>query len=110
MVAAGGVKNGKHVAPIISRRNWTTELDLVGHTNSIVCCVRIRFAFLHHKDFLTLFLQRFNPVMFVEKGHPLVCCALGGQDHLVSIWVTTRPRAILVVDNLFSTSVLDLAW
>jgi WD40 repeat protein len=55
-------------------------------------------------------MQRFNPTVFVEDRAPFLCCALGGQDHLVSIWATKTPRAIVVLQNMFEQTVNDLAW
>ena len=41
---------------------------------------------------------------------PYCCCAVGGQDCLLSIWLTSRPKPLVVVKDIFEQDVLDLAW
>jgi len=48
--------------------------------------------------------------MSFRKKDPLFCCALGGQDNIVSLWVTNKPMALIVIRNQFTNSILDLAW
>jgi protein HIRA/HIR1 len=37
-------------------------------------------------------------------------CALGGQDCVVSVWLTCKAKAACVVHGLFTEDVLDLSW
>lgn len=37
-------------------------------------------------------------------------CALGSRDNGVSVWLTGFLRPVVVMENLFSGPVLDLAW
>jgi len=88
-----------HVAPIIRRSDWSCDREFVGHDQPVV-------------------VARWNPCVFrapKENGQnindsPYLCCALGGQDRTVSIWMTNRTRAVCVVKNLFVQSVLDISW
>ena len=38
------------------------------------------------------------------------CCALGGQDCTLSLWLTSSPKPLVVVRKIFEQDVLDLAW
>jgi protein HIRA/HIR1 len=37
-------------------------------------------------------------------------CAVGSQDHSISVWVTRNARPLFVCQKPFDHSVLDLAW
>ena len=90
---------------------WVEACDFVGHTDPVVCA-------------------GFNPRTFRRRaaapsadgagaaagggeagaGRMYSCVALGGQDCTLSIWLTTLPRPLLVVRQIFEQDVLDLSW
>lgn len=43
-------------------------------------------------------------------GQRSAVCAVGSQDHAISIWWTAMDKSIAQVQNIFEHSVLDLAW
>ena len=45
LATSGGLKNAKHVAPIIQRNDWTADKDFVGHVAPIVSAVRFLPSF-----------------------------------------------------------------
>ena len=92
---------------------WAQECDFVGHSDPVVCAA-------------------FNPRTFrraapaasaanggagngaastgAEGGRVYSCCALGGQDCTLSLWLTSSPKPLVVVRKIFEQDVLDLSW
>ena len=72
---------------------WAEECDFVGHNAPVGVCA-------------------FNQAIFRrdDKPDPYCCCAVGGQDCLISVWLTSRPKPLVVVKDIFEQDVLDLAW
>lgn len=91
LVTANGMKKHKHIAPIIHRANWQSNLEYVGHKGAVIAA-------------------KFNPIIFVTHDTPFYICALASQDTLISIWSSNRFRPILVIENLFSKAPVDLSW
>lgn len=82
--------SGGGVCMAISR-NWDSNVTrLVGHESSIE-------------------VLKFHPKIFKDgKEHAIV--AMGTQDGSLSVWNTSNPRAMVVVNQLFNHSVLDACW
>lgn len=105
LVSAQAMNNCGSVAKIIDRQDWTFARDFVGHRKAIPCA-------------------RFNPNIFKKKADaqpnsnektnnkfkPQCICALGSRDRSISIWSTARPRPLVVIDDVFGNSVVDLSW
>lgn len=105
LVSAQAMNNCGSVAKIIDRQDWTFARDFVGHRKAIPCA-------------------RFNPNIFKRKADiqqnsnektnikfkPQCICALGSRDRSISIWSTARPRPLVVIDDVFGNSVVDLSW
>ena len=99
LVATAAYKEPQYVAPLISRESWAVNAAFVGHTKPVVAA-------------------RFNRAMFRAVGGSddgdaaasYCCCAFGGQDTAVTVWVTHLPRPLAVISNLFEDTVTDLAW
>lgn len=93
IVSAHSLNNDGPTAHIIERNSWKTGMDFVGHRKSIE-------------------VVSFNPHLFTvpscDSNHG--CIAIGSRDRSISVWLTTRKRPLVVVHELFSNSVLDLAW
>lgn len=78
---------------------WEQECDFVGHNSPVVCC-----------SFSPSTYSR-KPTSSGSRGETAYfCCALGGQDCHVSVWVTSKAKPLVVVRDLFDQDVLDLAW
>ncbi|ORX96152.1 WD40 repeat-like protein, partial [Basidiobolus meristosporus CBS 931.73] len=101
-IAAANAMNGTTpVAAVISRDNWDSDISLVGHSASVE-------------------VVKFNPILFncptnpdsssPEKTTLASICAIGSQDHSISVWVTRNPRPLAVAQSVFQHSVLDLCW
>jgi protein HIRA/HIR1 len=95
--AACGVKDERHIAPILSRaHNFECRREFVGHTHCIVC-------------------TKWNPKLWKnpKDKHPdsvFLVCAIGSKDTRISLWATNKTRAVILAENLFTASVVDLAW
>ncbi|KGG52933.1 hypothetical protein DI09_122p10 [Mitosporidium daphniae] len=59
---------------------------------------------------------QFCPVMFkspnvsFSESKVLSYCAVGSQDHSISVWRTSFSQPVLVIQALFKHSVMDLSW
>ncbi|KAH9422787.1 hypothetical protein DERP_008050 [Dermatophagoides pteronyssinus] len=117
LVSAQAMNNCGSVAKIIERQDWSFLRDFVGHRKAIPCA-------------------RFNPNMFKffakpkkkkgqneaetnnkdvkdsqrQKFKTHCICALGSRDRSISIWSTARQRPLVVIDDVFGNSVVDLSW
>lgn len=82
------------VASVVSRRDWTCDIHLVGHENSVA-------------------VAAFSPRLFRERDDPrgsATVIALGSVDQSVSVWITGQSRPILVARDVFQRQVMDLSW
>ena len=93
-----GYKDPQHISPLLRRtKDFAIECDFVGHQKAIISA-------------------RFNPVIFKPQqnasGHDkhYTCVAIGSQDHSFSVWVASQVRPILVSQQFFGGSVLDISW
>ena len=55
---------------------------------------------------------KYNHGMFRRRGKqtPYNCIAIGSQDCKVSVWITNRPKALLIARHFFTQGIGDLAW
>uniref|UniRef100_A0A0N4WDT3 WD_REPEATS_REGION domain-containing protein n=1 Tax=Haemonchus placei TaxID=6290 RepID=A0A0N4WDT3_HAEPC len=92
LFAPCAMNNQGPTAQIIMRKEWDTELDLVGHR-------RVSFIRL----FFNLIFSSFLVVV--------TCIAIGSRDKSLSVWVLPRvKRPIVVLQRLFKHSVTDMSW
>ncbi|CAI2173760.1 11227_t:CDS:10 [Funneliformis geosporum] len=100
VATANGAQGPVPVAAICNRDEWKPDVSLVGHDSAIE-------------------VVSFNPVIFMipesDGANPDSAgvgsiCAVGSQDHSISVWVTRNARALFVCQKPFNHSVLDLAW
>ena len=79
-------------ASIISRNGWTSDLSLFGHHAPIEC-------------------SSFNPRLFkLKNGEVTAICAVGSQDCGLSVWLSGKPKSLVVAKNLFDQGILDICW
>ncbi|KAL1500118.1 hypothetical protein AB1Y20_012791 [Prymnesium parvum] len=96
-------KSPANIAVVLRRPRdenaWEQECDLVGHNAPVVCCAfsPATYSSLPAKD-------------KERSAKSYFCCALGGQDCHVSIWLTSKAKSLIVVRDFFKNDVLDLAW
>ncbi|KAL5112586.1 Protein HIRA [Taenia crassiceps] len=95
IAAPHAVNNNFPTAQLITRNRWQTGLDLVGHEKHVTCA-------------------RYNPNLLKKSGGTdspgMVCLALGGKDRCISVWTTLTNRALVVIRDLFTSSITDLTW
>ena len=100
--ASHAFQHPRHVASIVERTTWTSNLNLVGHETAVGAV-------------------RFNGRLFQpssqskkkkkkKRGALRACCAIGSQDATLSIWVAANPRALAIVNKLFDAEISDLSW
>ncbi|CEG46322.1 Histone transcription regulator HIRA, WD repeat superfamily [Plasmopara halstedii] len=94
LCATHAFSSKKNIASLLNRGTWTNDLKFVGHQSVVTSA-------------------RFNPKLLVSKIDPdkeFACCAVGGEDATVSIWLAHLARPLAVIKDCFDSSVTDLAW
>ncbi|CAG0897568.1 unnamed protein product [Cyprideis torosa] len=93
IVSAHAMNGQAPVAKIVERNTWNCEKDFVGHRKA-VCCVR------------------FCPSLCYSRtgGKVMSLLAMGSRDKSISVWFTTSLRPVLVLEDVFQDSVLDISW
>ncbi|CAG5099972.1 Similar to Hira: Protein HIRA homolog (Drosophila melanogaster) [Cotesia congregata] len=97
LVSAHAMNGGGPTAQIIERGNWTYDKDFVGHRKAVTCV-------------------RFNSNIFQKKqggsskAREYCCLAIGSRDRALSVWLTSLKRPLMVINELFTHSVLDASW
>ncbi|CAK4483896.1 unnamed protein product [Aphanomyces euteiches] len=85
-------KSKQDVAALIERKTWKNEVNFVGHKGVVTTA-------------------RFNPRLLAKTANKeFACCALGGDDCTVSVWLADVARPLAVVKDCFDASVTDLSW
>eukprot|EP00741_Cyanophora_paradoxa_P018977 tig00021108_g18320.t1 len=90
-------KKPSHVASILARsKGFEVSHDFVGHETPVV-------------------VARFNPVIFRRESAEgevsgYTVCAVGSQDAMISVWATHSTRPIVIAQDLFGQSIVDIAW
>ncbi|GLV43884.1 hira [Carabus blaptoides fortunei] len=97
LVSAHAMNGGGPTAQIIEREGWKQDKDFVGHRKAVTC---VRFN--------SNILQRSFPGS--PKTQQYCCCAIGARDRSLSVWLTSLKRPLVVIHDLFTSSVLDLSW
>lgn len=86
------------VAAVIARNDWTSDICLVGHENTVEAA-----AYNPH-----IFLR--DPAGEVTSTNICSVVALGADDLSISIWQTKSPRPLLVAKDVFEGQIFDLSW
>jgi protein HIRA/HIR1 len=96
IVSAHAMNSGGPTAQIIERDGFKYERDYVGHRKAVTC---VRFnSNIFHK----------SSASGTDSNY--VCVAIGSRDRSISVWLTCLRRPLLVLNDLFDSSVMDLAW
>ncbi|XGW18301.1 hypothetical protein V3C99_002715 [Haemonchus contortus] len=97
LFAPCAMNNQGPTAQIIMRKEWDTELDLVGHRRAVTA-IRVCPSLLSYVDYSGKTIQ-------------VTCIAIGSRDKSLSVWVLPRvKRPIVVLQRLFKHSVTDMSW
>ncbi|CAI5735131.1 unnamed protein product [Peronospora destructor] len=94
LCATHAFSSKKNIAALLNRGSWTNDLKFVGHQGVVTSA-------------------RFNPKLLVTTADPdkeFACCAVGGDDATVSIWLAHLARPLAVIKDCFDSSVTDLTW
>ncbi|KAK5978791.1 hypothetical protein GCK32_001182 [Trichostrongylus colubriformis] len=97
LFAPCAMNNQGPTAQIIMRKDWDTELDLVGHRRAVTA-IRACPRLLSYVD-------------YTGKTIQVTCVAIGSRDKSLSVWVLPRvKRPVVVLQRLFKHSVTDMSW
>ncbi|KAI1501397.1 TUP1-like enhancer of split-domain-containing protein [Biscogniauxia marginata] len=105
IAAANAVNGPVSSVAIVERSRWDSEINLIGHEGPTEVCM-------------------FSPRLFHTKkpvengatnGHSsggslVTVIASAGQDKTLSIWNTNSSRPVVILQDLASKSISDLAW
>ncbi|DBA04179.1 TPA: hypothetical protein N0F65_004287 [Lagenidium giganteum] len=94
LCATHAFSSKKNIGAILNRTTWANEVKFVGHQGVVTTA-------------------RFNPKLLVADAAPdkeYACCAIGGDDATVSIWLAQLARPLAVIKDCFDSSVTDLTW
>ncbi|KAF4523135.1 hypothetical protein B566_EDAN003150 [Ephemera danica] len=97
LVSAHSMNGGGPTAQIIEREGWATDKDFVGHRKAVTCVT-------FNSNILLKSMPHSN------KTQQYCCCAIGSRDRSLSVWLTALKRPLVVIKELFTSSVLDLSW
>ncbi|KAK6740066.1 hypothetical protein RB195_008502 [Necator americanus] len=97
LFAPCAMNNQGPTAQIIMRKDWDTDLDLVGHRRAVTA-IRVCPRLLSYVD-------------YAGKTIQVTCVAIGSRDKSLSVWVLPRvKRPVVVLQRLFKHSVTDMSW
>lgn len=103
IAAANAVNGPVSSVAIIERTRWDSEINLIGHEGPTEVCM-------------------FSPRLFYTKPPEngasgerssaglVTVIASAGQDKTLSIWNTNTSRPVVIVQDVASKSISDLAW
>ncbi|KAK1759605.1 protein HIR1 [Echria macrotheca] len=102
IAAANAVNGPVSSVAIIERTTWDGEINLIGHEGPTEVCI-------------------FSPRLFYTKNpaetqaddnarNLVTVIASAGQDKTLSIWNTNTSRPLVIIQDVASKSVSDLAW
>ncbi|CAE6351863.1 unnamed protein product [Rhizoctonia solani] len=100
ITASNAMNNNGYVfvAAVIERNQWKSDINLVGHENTVEVA-----AYNPH-----IFLRNTNVAATTSNICSVV--ALGADDQSVSVWQTKHARPLVVAREVFDRPIMDLAW
>lgn len=134
LVSAHAMNNNGSVAQLIDRDGWKADKDLVGHRKAVTCVrfnPNILYEVVTKKQ--AQHSERTNNInignnsnsngtsskanatskssnSLTSKTIKYCSLAVGSRDRSISVWLTSRPRPLIVIHDLFESSVLDISW
>ncbi|KAK5653353.1 hypothetical protein OQA88_9045 [Cercophora sp. LCS_1] len=104
IAAANAVNGPVSSVAIIERTNWDSEINLIGHEGPTeVCMFSPRLFYTQNPGE--------NPQANGQGSSGLVTViASAGQDKTLSIWNTNTSRPLVILQDIASKSISDLAW
>ncbi|KAK3995864.1 protein HIR1 [Cladorrhinum sp. PSN332] len=102
IAAANAVNGPVSSVAIIERSRWDCEINLIGHEGPTEVCM-----------FSPRLFHTENPNDPDAAKHPsslVTVIASAGQDKTLSIWNTNTSRPVVILQDVASKSISDLAW
>ena len=101
IAAANAVNGPVSSVAIIERANWDSEINLIGHEGPTEVC-----------SFSPRLFYTANPAENTAQTAAglVTVIASAGQDKTLSIWNTNTSRPLVIVQDVASKSISDLAW
>ncbi|KAI1268152.1 protein hir-1 [Xylariaceae sp. FL1019] len=105
IAAANAVNGPVSSVAIIERSRWDSDINLIGHEGPTEVCM------FSPRLFHTTKPVENGAVNGTPTGGALVTViASAGQDKTLSIWNTNTSRPVVILQDLASKSISDLAW
>ncbi|KAK1589825.1 WD domain-containing protein [Colletotrichum navitas] len=99
-IAAPNAVNGPvSSVAIIERTRWDSEINLIGHEGPTEVCM-----------FSPRLFHTENPADKPANNALVTVIASAGQDKTLSIWNTNTSRPVVILQDVASKSISDLAW
>ncbi|QRV78951.1 hypothetical protein RhiJN_06966 [Ceratobasidium sp. AG-Ba] len=100
ITASNAMNNNGYVfvAAVIERTQWKSDINLVGHENTVEVA-----AYNPH-----IFLR--NVASPATTSNICSVVALGADDQSISVWQTKHARPLVVAREVFERPIMDLAW
>ncbi|KAI1817254.1 protein hir-1 [Poronia punctata] len=105
IAAANAVNGPVSSVAIIERSRWDSEINLIGHEGPTEVCMFSPRLF-HTKKPVENGTANGQPA----GGALVTVIASAGQDKTLSIWNTNTSRPVVILQDLASKSISDLAW
>ena len=105
IAAANAVNGPVSAVAIINRGTWDGDINLIGHEAPVEVCA-----------FSPRLFTKQAPIRAPPDGkgqqlqHLVTVIACAGQDKALSIWITSNPRPLTIIQDLAIKSISDLAW
>ncbi|KAK4157079.1 protein HIR1 [Chaetomidium leptoderma] len=101
IAAANAVNGPVSSVAIIERSRWDSEINLIGHEGPTEVCM-----------FSPRLFHTQKPSENGDKGSSslVTVIASAGQDKTLSIWNTNTSRPVVILQDVASKSISDLAW
>nr|CDP28462.1 Putative Histone transcription regulator Hir1 [Podospora anserina S mat+] len=99
IAAANAVNGPVSSVAIIERSRWDSQINLIGHEGPTEACM-----------FSPRLFHTQNPAEKGASGSLVTVIASAGQDKTLSIWNTNTSRPVVIVQDVASKSISDLAW
>lgn len=98
------------VAAVIARNEWTSDICLVGHENTVEVASYNPHIFLRDPTLSPPSPSPESTSTPISSNNICSVVALGADDLSVSIWQTKSPRPLIVAKDAFEAQIFDLSW
>ncbi|KAI0594742.1 TUP1-like enhancer of split-domain-containing protein [Biscogniauxia sp. FL1348] len=105
IAAANAVNGPVSSVAIIERTRWDSEINLIGHEGPTEVCMFSPRLFHTKKP-----VENGTTNGHSSGGSLVTVIASAGQDKTLSIWNTNSSRPVVILQDLASKSISDLAW